>query len=176
MRCWIGLGSNMGDREAYLEQAIYLLNMSSSIRVIQRSSIYETDPYGPVKQTPFLNMVLEAETELSPLELLDLTQSIEKELNRKREIHWGPRTIDLDILLYADKIIKMDTLIVPHPEMAKRLFVLVPLWELEKNLVIPGINKSIQELYNLFTEQKGVRLWKQSNGVGGFGLFENSKD
>lgn len=170
---FIGLGSNMGDRAAFLDLAIEMMDKHPNIFVQRRSSIYETDPYGPIDQAPFLNMVIEVGTDLSPPELLKETQTIENKLDRERLIHWGPRTIDLDILIYADKIIQMDTLIIPHPEIQKRLFVLVPLKELNQNLVIPGMNQSVQELYGSFKNQKGVRLWKQNSGVGESGLSGN---
>ncbi|WEG12706.1 2-amino-4-hydroxy-6-hydroxymethyldihydropteridine diphosphokinase [Pullulanibacillus sp. KACC 23026] len=170
---YLGLGSNMGDRFAYLKDAIRYLCANDQIQLIRVSSIYETDPYGPVEQSPFLNMVVEIETNMSPLELLQVTQSIEQQLKRERLIHWGPRTIDLDILIYADKIIKMETLIIPHPEMTKRLFVLIPLAELNRSLVIPGRNKSIQDLCDVFMDREGVRLWKQINGADEFEPFES---
>jgi len=173
IRCWIGLGSNLGDREGYLKQGIRSLNGTEGVRVIKVSSIYETAPYGPVEQSAFLNMVVEIETDLSPEGLLKVTQGIERENNRERLIHWGPRTLDLDILLYADRIIRMENLVIPHPEMEKRLFVLVPLKELDSKLVIPGLTANIQELDARFKDRKGVQLWKQNNGVGEFGLFES---
>jgi 2-amino-4-hydroxy-6-hydroxymethyldihydropteridine diphosphokinase len=172
-RCWIGLGSNLGNREEYLKQGICSLNMAEGVRVVKVSSIYETAPYGPVDQAAFLNMVVEIETDLSPEMLLVVTQEIEKKNKRERLVHWGPRTLDLDILLYADKIIRMENLIIPHPEMGRRLFVLVPFKEMARELVVPGLNANIQELYERFNDHKGVQLWKQNNGVGEFGLFEN---
>ncbi len=172
-RCWIGLGSNMGDREGFLMQALRQLSNHKGIQLARYSSIYETEPYGPVSQDHFLNMVVEIHTMLEPTELLSETQAIEANLQRERTIHWGPRTIDLDILLYADKIIKMDALKIPHPELSKRLFVLVPMKELEKNLEIPGLNKTIQELSESFKDQKGVRLWKQKSGGAESEPFEN---
>ena len=112
----LGLGSNIGNRESFLCEAIKSLDRRSDIKVIQCSSIYETEPYGPVEQSAFLNMVVEINTSLAPIELLKVTQSIEQDLKRERLIKWGPRTIDLDILLYADKIIETEELSVPHPE------------------------------------------------------------
>jgi 2-amino-4-hydroxy-6-hydroxymethyldihydropteridine diphosphokinase len=172
-QCWVGLGSNLGDREDYLKQGIRSLNLAEGVRVLKVSSIYETAPYGPVDQAPFLNMVVEIETKLSPEKLLGVTQDIEKKNKRERLVHWGPRTLDLDILLYADKIIRMENLIIPHPEMARRLFVLVPLKEIARELVVPGLDANIKELYERFNDYKGVQLWKQNNGVGEFGLFES---
>lgn len=173
IRCWVGLGSNIGDREAYLKNGVRLLSGENQINVLKVSSIYETAPYGPVEQDAFLNMVVEIETSFSPEALLKVTQGIEKANNRERLVHWGPRTLDLDILLYADKIIRMENLIIPHPEMASRLFVLVPLKEIAREFIVPGLNSSIQELYERLNDYKGVQLWKQNNGVGEFGLFES---
>lgn len=120
-KAFIGLGSNIGNREQFLEQAIRLLHKQPQIAVTRLSSIYETEPYGPVKQEPFLNMVAEIQTSLPPHDLLQVTQDIERRLKRERLIRWGPRTIDLDILTYADKMIETDSLVIPHPEITKRL-------------------------------------------------------
>ena len=169
----IGLGSNIGDREDYLKKAVQMLDKHAEVDVIKLSSLYETEPYGPVQQSHFLNLVIEIQTELSPLKLLSYTQSIEKALNRVREVHWGPRTIDLDILLYDNIKMKTEVLTIPHPELAKRLFVLVPLNEIDPDYIVPDLGKSVQELLNCFSEIKGVRLWKQKNGEGEFGPLEN---
>ncbi|MTT33009.1 2-amino-4-hydroxy-6-hydroxymethyldihydropteridine diphosphokinase [Terrilactibacillus sp. BCM23-1] len=170
---YIGLGSNMGNRIDYLQKACEQMNQLPNVNIITCSSIYETAPYGPVKQADFLNMVAKIETSLSAVGLLHQLQQIELSLDRKREVHWGPRTIDLDILLYNQENIEMEDLIVPHPEMSKRLFVLVPLLDLNPNLTIPKIDRNVSELYNERKEDEGVRLWKRNNGEGEFGLFEN---
>lgn len=172
-KCYIGLGSNLGDREGYLTQAIARLDEHPEIRVLRCSSIYETKPYGPVEQGDFLNMVVEIATALSPEALLDALQSIENALHRKRLVRWGPRTIDLDILLYGDKMIETEKLVVPHPEIAKRLFVLMPLNELAPDLAIPGIGQTVGERLKKFRSVKGVRLWKRNCGAGEFAPFEN---
>ncbi|MFD2617472.1 2-amino-4-hydroxy-6-hydroxymethyldihydropteridine diphosphokinase [Terrilactibacillus laevilacticus] len=170
---YIGLGSNMGNRIDYLQKACVSMNQLSNVKIVNCSSIYETAPYGPVKQADFLNMVAKIETSLSAIDLLHQLQQIELSLNRKREIHWGPRTIDLDILLYNQENIEMEDLIVPHPEISKRLFVLVPLLDLDPNLTITKIDRTVSELYKERKEDEGVRLWKRNNGEGEFGLFEN---
>jgi 2-amino-4-hydroxy-6-hydroxymethyldihydropteridine diphosphokinase len=132
---YIGLGSNLGDREKNIEKAINLLKKTEKTKVNKASSLYETEPQGYEKQNKFLNGALELETSLSPFELLKALQGIEKKLGRRRVIKWGPRTIDLDILLYDDLEIDEKDLKIPHPEMLKRTFVLVPLKEIAPHLV-----------------------------------------
>lgn len=170
---YIGMGSNMGDRVFFLRQALEKLSAAKNIRVIRCSSIYETDPYGPVQQSDFLNMVVQIETLLPPQELLKEIQQIEKGLRRRRKVHWGPRTIDLDILLYNQDNIDKENLSVPHPEIGRRAFVLKPLFEIAPHLVVPGINRSVTELWQNLDQEEGVRLWRQNNGEGEFGLFAN---
>ncbi|MFC4620387.1 2-amino-4-hydroxy-6-hydroxymethyldihydropteridine diphosphokinase [Camelliibacillus cellulosilyticus] len=172
VKCYIGLGSNIGDREDYLHQALTKLDSHAQVRICRTSNIYETDPYGPVEQDPFLNMAIEVETSLAPEDLLKATQAIERDLKRERVIHWGPRTIDLDILLYADKMIETEHLIIPHPELTKRLFVIIPLNDLSPDLQMPKNGPKVKDLLAAFDGVKGVRLWK-NNGAGEYGLFEN---
>ncbi len=126
----MSLGSNMGDRQAHLQKAVNLLLESGKIHNIQTSHIYETEPVGYDDQENFYNICIGFETSMEPLELLDLSQSIEQELLRVRTIKNGPRTIDLDILLYGDEKINSKRLIVPHERMYERAFVLIPLSEL----------------------------------------------
>jgi 2-amino-4-hydroxy-6-hydroxymethyldihydropteridine diphosphokinase len=160
---FLSLGTNIGDREGFLTKAIRELVNHPDIQVEQISSIYETDPVGYVDQDPFLNLVIKISTNLTPLQLLDVTQGIENNLGRKRELRWGPRTIDLDILLYNHEDIEVEHLRIPHPRMFERSFVLIPLKE---------INQSIK-VETKFLEDKGVRLWKLKSGVDGLGLLEN---
>ncbi|MBY8914712.1 2-amino-4-hydroxy-6-hydroxymethyldihydropteridine diphosphokinase [Bacillus sp. YC2] len=157
---YIGLGSNIGDRERYLRQAVAMLGQHQHVTVTKVSSIYETDPVGYEDQDQFLNMAVEIKTSLSPFALLDLTQSIEAELGRTREVRWGPRTADLDILLYNRENIETEQLIVPHPRMYERLFVLAPL----KEICPQADNITI----SAETNQEGVRVWKQKSGVDEF--------
>lgn len=138
-KVYLGLGSNMGDKKDYLDQAVSLLKENYGIDKVEVSSYYATDPVGYLDQDTFLNIVCCLETSLSPEALLEVCQSIEKELNRVRLIHWGPRTIDVDILLYDDMNIETEDLIVPHKEMTNRAFVLLPLMELNQDLMIHGI-------------------------------------
>lgn len=132
---YIGLGSNLGDRLDNLRRAVVALNKT---RVVVRkvSSVYETEPVGP-PQPDFLNAVCEIETDLSPRELLVRLKNIESEMRRKPGERWGPRLIDLDLLLYGDEVINDADLKVPHPEMHKRQFVVVPLLEIAPDLKLP---------------------------------------
>lgn len=161
---YISLGTNMGDRENYLNEAIEELKHHPSIQLQSVSSIYETDPVGYIDQPNFLNLVVKIFTNLSPQELLEVTQSIENQLGRKREVRWGPRTIDLDILLYNQENIETDQLRIPHPRMFERSFVLIPLKE---------INSRFEVENNKLLEDKGVRLWKRKNGGEEFERFES---
>lgn len=113
-----------------------------------------------MNQGAFLNMVAEIETTLAPLDLLEQTSKIENTLDRKREIHWGPRTIDVDILLFNQEIIHEDRLIIPHPRMEERAFVLIPLMEIAPELSFPGKGKKIKELLSCCPGREGVRLKK----------------
>ncbi len=152
---YLGLGSNVGDREEYIEQAIFLLEKNPKVEVLKRSSSLETEAEGGKGDQPmFINGALEIKTRLSPQELLKLTQEIEAVLGREREIEWGPRTIDIDILLYNDDILSDDNLQIPHPLMHERLFVLKPLAEIVPNLKHPVLEKTIGSLY----EEKKAEL------------------
>ncbi|MDR2501254.1 MAG: 2-amino-4-hydroxy-6-hydroxymethyldihydropteridine diphosphokinase [Treponema sp.] len=124
---YIALGSNLGDREAYLSQALERLDGQEGIRLEQVSAVYQTDPVGYTEQAPFLNLVCRAAVSLDPFGLLETLQAIERALDRKRDIRWGPRTIDLDILLYGDETIQSASLVIPHQRMFERAFVLIPL-------------------------------------------------
>ncbi|WP_339060669.1 2-amino-4-hydroxy-6-hydroxymethyldihydropteridine diphosphokinase [Tepidibacillus marianensis] len=159
---YLGLGSNIGSREEYLRQAIGYLQCHPQINIMKRSSIYETEPFGYKEQPYFLNMVVQIETDLNPDELLESTQKIEYQLGRKREVHWGPRTIDIDLLLYGKEIIKTPFLTIPHLYLTERLFVLKPLSEVYRGK-IPGEQRTISTLINqLSSGSGGVNLWKTS--------------
>lgn len=128
-RVYLSLGSNLGERIAYLKQAVGRLGRSPHIQVEAVSKIYETSPVGGVEQGAFLNIAVRLTTSLAPLDLLDVMQAIERNLKRERLIHWGPRTIDIDLLYYGDQVIQTERLTVPHQELFNRLFVLVPLMD-----------------------------------------------
>jgi len=130
---YLGLGSNLGDRRAYIDQAVKLIRDNPKIKVIKISSIIETLPQGGPEQGKYLNAVMSIQTSLTPTGLLNFLQAIEKKLGRKRIIHWGPRTIDLDILLWGDKIIRTKRLTIPHKYMHERDFVMGPLVEIYAN-------------------------------------------
>ncbi|MBU4377335.1 MAG: 2-amino-4-hydroxy-6-hydroxymethyldihydropteridine diphosphokinase [Candidatus Omnitrophica bacterium] len=132
VNCYIGVGSNIGDRRKYVDSAILELKKNKSIRFKKASSIYETEPVSEMPQGKFLNGVLEIETSLTPLELLVALNNIEKTLGRVRTVKSGARTIDLDILYYSNKKIKKKDLIIPHPRISEREFVLKGLRELGK--------------------------------------------
>lgn len=161
---FIALGSNIGNRYEYLTKAIEELAKHPKILLVNNSSIYETDPVGYEEQDLFLNMVMEIITSFSAHELLDFCLNLEKELGRKREIVWGPRTIDLDILLYNQENIKSEKLIIPHPRMLERNFVMIPLSEIRPDIIIPNIEKPLEAWINELPNKEGVRIWKRKNG------------
>lgn len=138
MISYLSLGSNQGDRKDNLTKALEHMNSISASKINKVSSCYETEPWGGVTQDSFLNLVIEVETELDPVELLHECQKIELKLGRKRDIHWGPRTIDIDILLYGDIRFQSEELIIPHPYLEQREFVLAPLREINPALLLPS--------------------------------------
>lgn len=169
---YISLGSNMGDKEETLRHAVQLLQQHEEIKVVKLSSIYETDPVGYTDQDLFLNMVILVHTTLSAQELLEECQKVEQVLKRIRIIRWGPRTIDLDILLYNHDNIETETLVVPHVRMHERAFVLVPLVEIAPNLKYPPTGIALQVMLEQVGKE-GVRQWKKVTGVSEFVLSEN---
>ncbi|WP_028781802.1 2-amino-4-hydroxy-6-hydroxymethyldihydropteridine diphosphokinase [Thalassobacillus devorans] len=172
---YIALGSNIEPRKQYLDDAVAELDSHPDIHVTRSSSVYETVPVGYTEQSDFLNMVVEIETTLRPLEILDICQSTEAHLGRKREIKWGPRTIDLDILLYNQENIISERLIVPHPHMHERAFVIEPLAEINPDAYIPTCNMTVNAVLNKIPEDeaKGVVPWQRTNGEEGSKGFEN---
>ncbi|UXR49870.1 2-amino-4-hydroxy-6-hydroxymethyldihydropteridine diphosphokinase [Staphylococcus simulans] len=143
---FLGLGSNVGDRENQLKEAIRLLDEQSGIKVVKVSSFYETEPVGYVDQPDFLNLCVEIQTELSPKAVLERGLAIEQQLHRVRKERWGPRTLDIDILLYGDQIIEEQDLKIPHPRMTERAFVLIPLQEIAPNKVEPRTQTKIKDI------------------------------
>jgi len=136
---FVGIGSNLGDRETNLRRAIELLSAEDGIEVAAVSEIRETDPVGAVEQGPFLNGAVEVETSLGPLELLGRLLSVENRVGRVRSERWGPRTIDLDLLLYGGERVNEAEVTVPHPRLHERRFALEPLLDLDPALEIPGL-------------------------------------
>ena len=143
---YLGIGSNLGDKKRYLDQAVEQLGKDPYIRVVRSAAYIETEPYGPVEQPNFLNGAVEIETLYSPMELLSVLHDIEKEAGRKRIVHWGPRTLDLDILLYDDAVIREEGLFIPHVEMERRTFVLEPLCEIAPYAVHPLTKKTVTQM------------------------------
>jgi 2-amino-4-hydroxy-6-hydroxymethyldihydropteridine diphosphokinase len=137
MRAVIALGSNLGNRELNIDSAI--AELAKIIEITHLSTNHETDPVGGPEQPKYLNAVLIAETQLDPHELLISMLEIENKLGRKREIHWGPRTIDLDLIVVGDEVVASDVLVLPHPRAHERKFVLEPWLEIDPTAQIPGL-------------------------------------
>ncbi|MDO8282149.1 MAG: 2-amino-4-hydroxy-6-hydroxymethyldihydropteridine diphosphokinase [Thermodesulfovibrionia bacterium] len=148
-KAYIGIGSNLGNREENCMKAVSLLR-DNGIKVTKLSSMIETEPWGLEGQPKFINMAVEAETALSPQELLKLLKEIESEIGREPAERWGPRIIDLDILLYDALVLKTPELEIPHPHIAEREFVLKPLSEIAPEKIHPVLKKSISELLSQY--------------------------
>lgn len=156
IKAYLGLGSNIGDTKMYLDKAVAMLNCNADIEVTEVSSYYETEPVGYTDQDWFLNIVAEVETTLGPYELLKTCNEIEAKLKRERLIRWGPRTIDIDILLYEGFESDDPVLTVPHPRMTERAFVMLPLMELNNELAIG--NTSIKDIVKNLENQEIRKL------------------
>jgi len=152
--CFLGLGSNLGDRLAHLRCAYQALAAEPGLTDLRPSSVYETAPVGLVEQPDFLNLVVVAETVLGPEELLDCALRIEADLGRERTVRWGPRVIDIDVLLLGSAAHRSARLQVPHPRLAERAFVLVPLREIAPDWRLPDG----QRVREMAVEESGVRL------------------
>lgn len=157
---YLALGSNLGDRLETLQKAVELLDQENDIQVMKKSKLYETLPYGDVPQENYYNAVIQISTTCEPLQLLEKTQAIEKALGRERLIHWGPRTLDIDILLMGAEQVATERLTIPHKEMLKRSFVLVPLKDIYPEVTFQG--KSFDELIASTGNQAEVWLSKES--------------
>ena len=142
---FLSIGSNIGDRLLYLHGALQEMEHDSRIRLEAVSSVYETSPVGYTDQPSFLNIAVRLSTTLAPLELLHVCQSIENHFQRDREIHWGPRTLDIDLLTYEGVVMNSEELTLPHPRMLEREFVLIPLKELETGEI--GCSESVRPAY-----------------------------
>lgn len=171
---YIALGGNLGDREQTLIRALNLLHTHPSIKVVRCSDIYETDPVGYEDQPAFLNMTACLTTTLAPEQLLTAMLELERQLGRVRDIRWGPRTIDLDLLWIDGVEWESEALILPHPRMGERLFVLVPLADI--------VSEQEQSLYAFVHQglgtldgKEGIRLWKRLDAANEFVLSANSK-
>ncbi len=139
MKAWLGLGSNLQQPVSQLKDALGRLGRVEGIQILKASALYRTPPWGDDQQDDFINAVVQIETDLDPIALLHVLQSVENKMGRQRSgRRWGPRLIDIDLLLYGNQQFRSEELELPHPRMHERAFVLVPLCELEKTVTIPG--------------------------------------
>lgn len=160
---YLGLGSNLGNRLVNLVCCLKTLNLSSEIHLLKNSSIYESEPYGFSDQPWFLNIVVEIDTKLKPLELLQFTQQLEKKVGRFKTYRWGPRTIDIDILSYHNVVFKHQVLKIPHQQLHLRKFVLIPLKEIAACFVHSDLKKNIDELLNECQDKIVVNWFMDGN-------------
>jgi len=150
---YVAIGSNMGDKKAYIEDALYQLEEMSEIQIKKVSDMIVTKPYGGVEQDDFVNGAIKLRTLFTPNELLDALHLVEKHAKRERLVHWGPRTLDLDIIFYDDLVYEDDALIIPHVDMANRDFVLKPLLDLCPNKRHPILGLTMTQLYEKLEER-----------------------
>ncbi len=143
---FLGLGSNVGDRELYLQSAVELLQCDENIQLLNQSSVIETLPVGDIEQRDFLNQVIQIATEFEAEQLLERCIKIEQSQGRIRKEKWGPRTLDIDILFFDNLQLNSQNLSIPHPEVHKRHFMLIPLFEIAPSLVHPTLHHSVEEM------------------------------
>jgi len=153
---YIGIGSNLGDKVGQCEKAITAILKADQNKLLARSSFFKTRPQGYTSQDWFVNGVIKIETKLDPHQLLQALKEIEFQLGRRETFRWGPRTIDLDILLFDEKEIRTKELQIPHPHLQERQFVLIPLAEIDCGLIHPVLKKSIAELLEDIKEDQGI--------------------
>ncbi len=155
---FVGVGSNLGNPIGNCLRVVELISSLGEVKVLRRSSLYRTEPVGFSEQDPFVNCVIEARTTFSAHFLLKSLRQIENDMGRIRAEKWGPRTIDLDILFYGQNIISDETLLIPHPELHKRRFVLVPLCEIAPDFIHPAFGVSVKELLDGLEDRSGVKI------------------
>lgn len=168
---YVSLGSNIGDRAANIARAVAALRVRG-VPVTQESSLYETEPVEFLDQAWFLNSAIEVETELSPERLIEVLLEIERAMGRERRLPKGPRLIDMDILLYGEEVLQSPGLAIPHPRMAERKFVLIPLAEIAGEVNHPVSMMTIAEMLEATADQSEVRKWPGRNPV----MDEGSSD
>ena len=158
---YLGLGSNLGDRLAALSDALRALDAEPGMKLLICSAVYETEPWGVTDQPAFLNLVARFDTSLEPTALLAVCQRVERLVGRTETYHWGPRVIDIDILLYGDRVVELDDpdLRIPHARMAQRAFVLVPLAEIAATDVLPDLGEDVATLLQRVVGADGVNRW-----------------
>ncbi len=158
----MGLGSNLGERQVWIGQALKRLE-GLGVEVVRRSSVYETEPLGIVDQPDFLNLAVEVETELDPRSLMESCLQVEQSLGRRRGEKNGPRNIDIDMLYYGDRVTSSPSLTLPHPRIADRAFALKPLAEIASDFLAPDSGKTVGEMLRICPDSSRVRLWKEGN-------------
>lgn len=159
-RCYLGLGSNLGDRAGAVRESVNLIAAGGDIEIKGLSSLYVTRPWGREDQPDFVNAVVEVETGLTPLDLLARAKSVEGEMGRRERERWGPREIDIDLLLYGGEVVDEADLKIPHPGIEERAFVLVPLLEVAPDLVHPGTGVGFAESLEIL-ESRGEVSWEK---------------
>jgi 2-amino-4-hydroxy-6-hydroxymethyldihydropteridine diphosphokinase len=156
---YLGLGSNVADRERFINSALLHLNEDKGCKVLKTSSFYETRPYGKTDQSNFINTAVLIHTSHNPLNLFKLIKSIENKVGRIKRERWGPREIDIDILFYANELIESDELTIPHADIINRGFVLLPILEINPSIIHPKTKKLLKEYLDTNKENDILRIW-----------------
>ncbi|MEI8172978.1 MAG: 2-amino-4-hydroxy-6-hydroxymethyldihydropteridine diphosphokinase [Deltaproteobacteria bacterium] len=151
--CFVGLGSNMDDPAGHCLKAMHLISEADGVNLLRSSSLYRTEPVGCVEQDWFINAVAEIRTELTAHKLMKVLQDIENNMGRVRKEKWGPRIIDLDILLYGQDVIRDENLVIPHPGLHRRRFILIPLCEIASYVIHPAFGVSIRGLMDRLDDE-----------------------
>lgn len=162
-KVYLGIGSNLGDPLEFCKQAVGRLSEVEGLSIVKVSSFYLTSPYGFVDQNDFVNCAVCALCSIKPRDLLHEINRIEASLGRKRDLRWGPRTVDIDILLFGDEVINEEGLIIPHPELHKRRFAIIPLLEIERDLVHPVFKRRLKHFLREIDRTQRVKLLSRFN-------------